>query len=155
MFYLLTEFCGLASFQRGWARESLIYLTTSSCLWPHSLEKYSTNSDAAERHRDINNNTQAGRQAVLLLLALPRVKGIEHSEGKLLMAHVPTSRATAAPACSGSTGCTEDSSICNEIGEQDHPLLSHYCSGTAANLCLESGVRGKGDPGKALGAVQQ
>lgn len=92
---------------------------------------------------------------MLLLLALPREKGIEHSEGKLLMVQIPTSRAAAAPVCSGFTGRTEDGSICNGIGEQAHPFLSHYCSSTAAILHLESGVGGKGDPGKPLGAVQQ
>lgn len=92
---------------------------------------------------------------MLLLLTLPREEGIGRSEGKLLMVRFPTRRAAAAPACSSSTGCTEDGSICNGTGEEDHPFLSHFCSVAAATLCLESGVSGKGDPGKALGAVQQ
>lgn len=61
LFYLLlTEFC-LASFQCKCARGSLLYLTPSLGLWPHSLEKRSTDSDAAGRHRDMNLNTRAGR----------------------------------------------------------------------------------------------
>lgn len=66
---------------------------------------------------------------MLLLLALPWEEGVGHSESKLLMVHIPTSRAAAAAACSGST---EDGSIWNGTGEQGHPFLSHHCSGTAA-----------------------
>lgn len=66
------------------------------------------------------------------------------------MVHVPASRAAAAGACSGSSGCTEGGSICNRMGEQGHPFLSHTAPATYCSHPLSGGVRGKGDPGKPL-----
>lgn len=157
LFYLLlTKFCGLASFQCGCPRKSFLYLTTSSCFWPQSLacvqqytpvHQFSTDFDAAERHRDINNNTREEDNAFNCWL-YPAKRGSSPAKANSSWCtSQPPGQLQLVPAVApqGALKVAASATGWDSRVTLSSAILLRHCSHP-----LSGGVRGKGDPGKPL-----